>query len=61
MLSVAHKIGVATRFSEDQTADERGDEELPPCDEVVLPPKDTYFSGRLPEMTQEPPGGPPAS
>jgi len=60
-LGVAHNIEVSERFAEDQTAVERGDEELPPCDEIVLPPKDTYFSGRLPKMTQEPPGGEPPS
>ena len=58
-LGVAHNIEVSERFSEDQTAVERGDEELPPSDQIVLTPNDKYFSGRLPEMTQEPPGGEP--
>jgi len=61
MPCVAHNIEVATRFSEDQTSVERGDEELPPCDQIVSPPNDTYFSGRVPEMMQEPPGDPPPS
>ena len=60
-LGVAHNIEVSERFSEVQTAVERGDEELPPCDEIVFPPDGTYFSGRLPEMTQEPPGDQPPS
>jgi len=59
MLSVAQNIKVGTRFVEDQSTVERGDAVLPLCGQVVSPPNDTYFSGRLPETQQYPPGDPP--